>query len=193
MEVTDIQIIKNADVKSSNIKKTIVMRVEIEDLETRSTKSLEGFSDRLKSLLPGLYTHKDFRGNSGVGFQKLDEGVCITDVVAYISVELQRLAGMNVHFSTVDTTDSPGVYNVVVDSIDEEIGMYAILASVEITEALIKDKLYFIRHDIDRLKCLYEQSKYTAAKKDSIQSKINIPVIKLSTQTVSLTSDVKTA
>jgi len=64
---------------------------------------------------------------------------------------------------------------------DEDAGMYAALASVEIVEALIKGKPYFIRHDIDRLKCLYEQSK---ASVETVKQTANVPYFKLNNQPI---------
>lgn len=181
MEIEKIHVLNGSNVLSTNSKKLIQMRLNIGNLESKPTNKIDGFSDRLKTLMPSLYSHKSAEGTIGGFFQTVDNGISIAQVIEHIALELQNLAGMETDFSSTVETDVLGVYNLVLSYADEDAGMYAALASVEIVEALIKGKPYFIRHDIDRLKCLYEQSK---ASVETVKQTANVPYFKLNNQPI---------
>lgn len=158
MEMGKIQVLNGPDVWNNHTRKLIQMRVDTGDFGSKLTNSIDGFSDRLKTLIPSLYSHTDSKGMAGGFFKSVDKGISIAHVIAHIAIELQCLAGMQIEFNKAVQTNTLGIYNVVFNSIDGDVGVYAALASVEIVEALIKEKPYFIRHDINRLKYLYEKN-----------------------------------
>lgn len=180
MEIEKIQVLNRSNVWNTNAKKLIQITLNIGDLESKLTNTINGFSDRLKTLIPSLYTHKSSEESF---FKSVDKGISIVKVIQHIAVELQSLAGTQTEFSRIEQTDKIGIYNLEFSYIDEDATVYAALASVEIVEALIKGKPYFIRHDIDRLKCLFEQYQST---KESKKTADNIPYFKLSNETVQL-------
>ena len=157
MKIEKIQVLKGSNILSKKTR-LIEMRLSIGDLEYKLTNTIDGFSERLKTLIPSLYSYKGFAEVSGGFFQAVDNGVSIEYVIEHIVLELQCLAGMKTGFSRAIRTDVAGVYNVVFSYINEDAGIYAALSSLEIVEALIKGKPYFIRHDINRLKNIYGQS-----------------------------------
>lgn len=157
MKIEKIQVLKGSNILSKKTR-LIEMRLDIGDLEYKLTNTIDGFSQRLKTLMPSLYSYKGFCEVSGGFFQEVDNGVSIEYVIEHIVLELQCLAGMKTGFSRAIRTDVAGVYNVVFSYVNEDAGIYAALASLEIVEALIKGKPYFIRHDLDRLKDIYGQS-----------------------------------
>ena len=158
MEMRTIQVLNGPDVWNNHTRKLIQMRVDIGDFKSKLTNTIDGFSDRLKNLIPSLYSHTDSEGMAGGFFKSIDKGTSIAQVIAHIAIELQCLAGMQTESSKTVQTDTFGVYNVVFNSIDGDVGVFAALASVEIVEALINAKPYFIRHDINRLKYLYQKN-----------------------------------
>ncbi len=180
MEIEKIQVLNGSNVWNTNAKKLIQMTLNIGDFESTPTNTINGFSDRLKTLMPSLYSHKSSEGGF---FQSVDKGISIVKVIQHIALELQSLAGMQTEFSRIEQTDTIGIYNLVFSFIDEDSGMYAALASVEILEALIKGKPYFIRHDIDRLKRLFEQNQ---SSKQTIKAAEKVPYFKLNNQPVQL-------
>ena len=188
MKIEKIQVLNDSNVLNTNSNKVILMKVDIGNLETKSTNAIDGFSDRLKTLMPSLYTYKNSEGTQGKFFQSVDSGISITNIINSIATELQCLAGMKTELGTIEQTDTKGVYNFTFNCVDEDAGMYAALASVEIVEALVNGKLYFIRHDIDRLKCLYHQNQAALA---TIKVAENVPYFKLNKQTVQWESGVK--
>ncbi len=54
--------------------------------------------------------------------------------------------------------NTKGVYNVVLSYVNEDACTYAALAAVELVDALVKDKLYFIKNDIQRIKEIIEEN-----------------------------------
>jgi len=157
MKIEKIQVLKGSNILSKKTR-LIEMRLNIGDLEYKLTNTIDGFSQRLKTLMPSLYSYKGFCEVSGGFFQEVDNGVSMEYVIENIVLELQCLAGMKTGFSRAIRTDVAGVYNVVFSYVNEDAGIYAALASLEIVEALIKGKPYFIRHDLERLKDIYGQS-----------------------------------
>lgn len=157
MEIEKLQVLKGSNILSKKTR-LIEMRLDIGDLEYKLTNTIDGFSQRLKTLIPSLYSYKGFGELSGGFFKEVDNGVSMEYIIEHIVLELQCLAGMKTGFSRTIRTDVAGVYNIVFSYVNEDAGIYAALASLEIVEALIKGKPYFIRHDIDRLKDIYGQS-----------------------------------
>lgn len=164
MEIIKLHVL-NGPAGSMHRKKLIQMTLDIGDLEFRPTNTIEGFSQRLKTLIPSLYSHRCTDGVPGSFLRNVDAGTCIVDVMAHIALELQGLAGMRTTFSSTEQTDIPGVYHIVFGYHNEDAGLYAALASVEIVEALIKGRPYFIRYDIERLKSIFDQNQIAAVNK----------------------------
>jgi len=181
MEIEKIQVLNGSDVLSTNTKKLIQMRLNIGNFESKPTNKINGFSDRLKTLMPSLYSHKSTEGTIGGFFQTVDNGTSIAQVIEHIAMELQNIAGIKTDFSSTVETGILGVYDLMLSYMDEDTGMYAALASVEIVEAVINGKPYFIRHDIDRLKCLHEQNQSSA---ENVKQTANVPYFKLNNQPV---------
>jgi len=66
MEIEKIQILNGSNVLRANTEKLIQMRLNIGDFESKPTNVINGFSDRIKTLIPSLYSHKNSEGTSGV-------------------------------------------------------------------------------------------------------------------------------
>lgn len=180
MEIQEIIVISNSNNSiflRTDIEKRVQIKLNIEDVELKSTNFLELFLERLKILMPSLYSHVDQYGIQGYLFKKEHKDISIPAIVAYTALELQLLSGMDVEYISIGSTDIAGVYNLEVGCLNEDTGTYALLAAVELVEALLNEKLYFIRHDIDRLKCLFEQSKRRDSQ--SIIKTLNSPYFKV--------------
>lgn len=159
MEIEKIQVVNASHIWGPETKKLIQMRLNIGDLKLKSTNEIEGFSHRIKTLIPSLYSRKCQQGVTGGFFRTLDNGITIPEVVAHIAAELQTLAGTETDFSTAVISENDEVYNIIVSYIHEDAGMFAAMVAVEIVEALLKDTPYFIRYDIERLKEINKESR----------------------------------
>ena len=83
--------------------KLIVMVLDLEDMEQKPTNKIDGFSERLQKLFPGLYEHRCSVGCPGGFFQRVDQGTWMGHVIEHIALEIQSLAGMEVGFGRTRT------------------------------------------------------------------------------------------
>ena len=132
--------------------KLIVMVLDLEDLEQKPTNKIDGFSERLQKLFPGMYEHRCSKGCPGGFFQRVDEGTWMGHVIEHIALEIQCLAGMDVGFGRTRTYGEEGVYFVVFDFIEEKVGRYAAKAAFRIAQALIDGEDYNLEEDIQEMR-----------------------------------------
>ncbi len=72
---------------------TIHLVVDLGVLEGYPTDTLEGFTDRLVGLLPGLHHHTCSRGVKGGFIERLREGTWLGHVAEHVALQLQQEAG----------------------------------------------------------------------------------------------------
>lgn len=65
MRIREINVMKGPNYWSIRRHKLIVMVLDLEDLEQKPTNHIPGFLERMKDLLPGLYSHRCSVGNEG--------------------------------------------------------------------------------------------------------------------------------
>jgi cyanophycin synthetase len=135
------------------------MRLDLEELEQSPTNLIDGFPERLRSLIPSLYTHRCSKGEHGGFFARVDEGTWMGHVIEHIALEIQTLAGMDTGFGRTRQTKTSGVYNVVFSYLEEKAGVFAAEASVRIAQALIDNVDYDLEHDIQQLRELRESER----------------------------------
>ncbi|WCM42758.1 hypothetical protein MG290_03500 [Flavobacterium sp. CBA20B-1] len=157
MEIVKIQALRNSNNCYSNAMNFLEMTLKLEK-SAKMTNQIEGFSNRIKTILPGLYLHKYHDENVGAIFRKLESGMPISELICCIAVELQILAGMKVHFIKNSTSNETGMNILTIPYIDEHAGTCAALAAVEIVENLLAGKPYFVKYDIQRLKEVYAEN-----------------------------------
>jgi cyanophycin synthetase len=69
------------------------------------------------------------------------------------------MAGMECGFGRTRTYGEPGVYNVVFDYVEENVGRYAARASVRIAQALVDGKAYNLEEDIQEMREIRERER----------------------------------
>ncbi|UUV20839.1 hypothetical protein [Paenimyroides aestuarii] len=72
MEIVKIQALKNSKNCYSNAVNFLEMTLKMEK-SAKMTNQVEGFSNRIKAIMPGLYLHKYHDENVGAIFQKIRE------------------------------------------------------------------------------------------------------------------------
>jgi cyanophycin synthetase len=132
------------------------MVLDLEEMEERPSDKVPGFSERLKSMFPSMYSHRCSVGEPGGFFQRVDEGTWMGHIIEHIALEIQTLAGMDTGFGRTRSYGEKGVYNVVFSYIEENVGRFAAEASVRICEALIAGEAYDLEHDIQKMRELRE-------------------------------------
>ena len=58
MKIDEIKILRGPNYWSVRRPKLIQMKLDLEDMEQRPTNSIPGFLDRLKELIPSMYSHR---------------------------------------------------------------------------------------------------------------------------------------
>jgi cyanophycin synthetase len=181
MKILGIQVLKGPNIWSTNRKKLIQMRLDLEDLEQRPTNKIDGFRERIEKLMPSLYTHRCSPGYEGGFFERVDKGTWMGHVIEHIALELQSLAGMETGFGRTRETKTPGIYNVVFSYIEETVGVYAAEASVSIAEKLIAGEDYDIENDIMTMKKMRERERFGPSTASIVDEAVarKIPFIRL--------------
>ena len=161
--------------------KLIVMVLDLEDMETKPTNMIPGFSERLKAMFPSMYSHRCSEGCEGGFFMRFDEGTWMGHVIEHIALEIQTLAGMDTGFGRTRDYGEPGVYNVVFSYIEENAGRYAAKAAVNICEALIAGIAYDMSDDIQQMRELREAQRLGPSTGSIVEEAVSrgIPWIRL--------------
>lgn len=164
----------------------IVMRLDIEELEERPTDRIPGFADRLKALLPSLYTHRCSEDHEGGFFERVDRGTWMGHVIEHIALEIQTLAGMDTGFGRTRSTGEHGVYNVVFSYIEEAVGLYAAKAAVRIAGALVEGTPADLDSDIQRMRELREETRLGPSTGAIVEEAVKrgIPYLRLNQQSL---------
>jgi cyanophycin synthetase len=124
----------------------ITIRLDLETSAQTPPKSLPNFYANLVQILPSLEQNDLFL------FLRSMENATMADIVQYVALELQKLAGMSVSFGTNRPTAELGVYQVVFEYQFEQDGRYAARAAVRLCQSLIDTGTYFeLQQDLNDL------------------------------------------
>jgi len=116
--------------------------VDLEALEEWPTDRIEGFAERLLTLLPGLRNHGCSKGGPGGLVSRMEEGTWLGHVTEHVALELQTLVGARTtRGKTRSVRGKPGYYNVMFAYEDEEVGLAAGRIAFELVNCLLPDEL----------------------------------------------------
>lgn len=187
MKIVEIKVLRGPNYWSVRRPKLIQMKLDLEEMENRPTNSIPGFLDRLKELFPSMQGHRCSVGKPGGFFERVEEGTWMGHVIEHLALELQTLAGMDCGFGrTRSTGNKEGEYFVVFNYMEEDAGVYAARAAVNIARSLADNTANNLEEDIQRLREIRENTRLgpstgcivdEAAKKD-------IPFIRLNKQSL---------
>lgn len=167
-------------------KKLIVMRLDLEEMESKPTNKIDGFLERLQLMFPGMIAHRCSENVEGGFFLRVREGTWMGHVIEHIALEIQTLAGMDCGFGRTRSTSVPGVYNVVFSYMEEKVGLYAAKAAVRIAEALISGEQYNLDEDIQAMREIRERERFGPSTGSIVDEAIarDIPYIRLNNQSL---------
>jgi cyanophycin synthetase len=134
----------------------IACDVRLGALETRSTAELAGFTDRLVAALPTLHQHPCSRGSEGGFVERLREGTRLPHVLEHVALELQTLAGSDVSFGRVVPSGDEGVWWVIVEYEEEEVGVESMREAARLVRACLSGEAIDSREMAEELQRLYE-------------------------------------
>jgi cyanophycin synthetase len=116
----------------------IACDVRLGALATTLTSSLDGFTDRLVAGIPTLHEHPCTRGEPGGFVERLREGTRLPHVLEHVALELQTLAGTDVSFGRIVPSGDEGVYWVIVEYQEEEVGVESVREAARLIRACIR-------------------------------------------------------
>jgi len=123
-----------------------VIRLELDlgPLEQWPTSRLgAAFIARLLEALPGLNEHGCSYGEPGGFVRRMteDEGTWLGHVLEHVAIELQNIAGVKVTFGKTRETSRPGVYDVVFEYEQEDVGIEAADVALDLLHSLLPREL----------------------------------------------------
>lgn len=186
MRILELKAMRGPNYWSIKRHKLVVMRLDIEGLEERPTDKIPGFAERLKALLPSMYSHRCSEDHEGGFFERIDRGTWMGHVIEHIALEIQTLAGMETGFGRTRSTGEHGVYNVVFSYIEEAVGLYSAKAAVRIAQALIDGTPAELEDDIQRMRELREDTRLGPSTGSIVEeaTKRGIPYLRLNGQSL---------
>jgi cyanophycin synthetase len=186
MKILKIQALRGPNIWSINRKKLIQMRLDLEELEHLPTNKIDGFRERIASLMPSLIEHRCSEGTIGGFFHRIDKGTWMGHVIEHIALEIQTLAGMNTGFGRTRETKTPGIYNVVFSYTEENVGLFAAESAVRIAEALITGIPYDVEADLQKMREIREKVRLGPSTGSIVDEAVSrdIPWIRLGTNSL---------
>lgn len=118
--------------------------LDLGDCEAWPTKRLgESFVASLLTALPGLRDHGCSYGEAGGFVRRMteDEGTWLGHVLEHVAIELQNVAGVRVTFGKTRETARPGVYDVVFEYEQEDVGLEAADVALDLLHHLLPPEL----------------------------------------------------
>jgi cyanophycin synthetase len=161
MKILKTQTLRGPNYWSIRHQKLVVMRLDLEDLAEQPSNQIPGFYEGLVEVLPSLIEHFCSPGCRGGFLSRVQEGTMMGHIVEHVALELQTLAGMPVGFGRTRETATPGVYQVVIEYMDEQAGRYAARAAVRLCQSLVETGHYpqsELEQDIKDLQELWTQA-----------------------------------
>jgi cyanophycin synthetase len=134
----------------------IFMVLDINEYENKPSDKINGFSDRLLTLIPTLQGHGCSIGKPGGFVQRLRTGTWAGHIIEHIAIELQCLAGMAVGYGKTLDTSSKGIYIVVFRYLVESVGLRAATEAVSLFESVVKNQKSDVDKVVSDLKVLRE-------------------------------------
>ncbi|MFZ5354434.1 MAG: cyanophycin synthetase [Bacillota bacterium] len=159
----------------------IKLVIDLEEYYDTPSNMIDGFTDKLIEILPGIYRHKCSRGHEGGFVERLREGTYLGHILEHVAIEIQNLLGYDIKFGKTRQADNERIYNVIYGFTNELAGMESGLLAVEIVNCLLESKScsFDIKLEELRKKCIaYELGSSTSVIKAEAEKR-NIPVIRI--------------
>lgn len=137
----------------------IACDIRLGALEKVTSADIPRLNERLIEAMPSLQLHKCTRGKPGGFVERLREGTHIPHILEHLALELQSIIGNEVSFGRVVPSGDEGVWWLIVEFQEEQVGIRAMKDAVRIVRSCIGDEDFDIDEIIDELLSLYESSR----------------------------------
>lgn len=161
----------------------IRLKVDLGEIEERPSNTVDGFYDQLVEHIPSLYDHYCSLGRPGGFLERVQEGTWMGHIAEHIALELQTIAGSEVSRGLTRSTGEYGVYNVVYQYIQPDLGMEAGKLAIRFVNWLIHkdDPEFSFQEELEELILIAERLAYGPSTKALVEEaeRRGIPVIRL--------------
>ncbi len=149
MEIRTIRALRGPNIWT----KRTALEVEV-DLGERGfpAREIPGFESRLLAWLPGLF--QSAGGFSGEKADRPAEVLTLAHVLERVAVRLQVEAGVSIGFCKTAPTADPGVFHVVVEYQDEEVGRMTLELARSLIDAAIHSRRFEVLAAVQKLRSL---------------------------------------
>ncbi|GAA2640884.1 cyanophycin synthetase [Dactylosporangium fulvum] len=141
-----------------------VTRVLLEELTERETCDVEGFPERLLTLLPGLADHHCAFGAPGGFVKRLHGGTYFGHTAEHVAIELSNRIGREVNFGRTEGTGTPGEYDVITECpvdepLDSDLAERLLALAVDVVLAVVEGREPVYGEALEALRRRYEREK----------------------------------
>jgi cyanophycin synthetase len=165
----------------------IRLLVDLGSLEHWPSNTLEGFTEALVEMLPGLAEHSCSVGRPGGFVERLKDGTWVGHVAEHVALDLQRETGAHVYRGKTRSAETPGQYNIIYGYGEEQVGLAAGRLAVRLVNHLVEaDPKFDFIAELERLILLAERVAFgpsTQAVIDEAASR-DIPYLRLNEQSL---------
>src|SRR5712691_1992079 len=116
----------------------IRLLVDLGSLEHWPSNTLEGFTEGLLQMLPGLKDHSCSLGRAGGFVERLKEGTWLGHVAEHAALELQRESGAHIFRGKTRSASRSGQYNVIFGYQEESVGLASGRLAVRVVNHLVQ-------------------------------------------------------
>ncbi len=142
MKILEIRALRGPNYWSIRRTKLIVMRLDLEEYESKPSNEIPDFLQKLKVVLPTLEEHRCSYDFAGGFLKRVEEGTWAGHIIEHMALELQTLAGMDTGFGRTRETSTKGVYTVIFSYIEEDAGLYIAKEATELFKLIAGDNSY---------------------------------------------------
>lgn len=132
MKIIELRALRGPNYWSQYRKKIIYMLLDLESYEYKPSNKIPGFSERLTAVFPQMISHQCGYYIEGGFFKAVEEGTWAGHIIEHLAIELQNMAGLDVGFGKTRQSNKAGVYHVIFSYEEEEAGIYAAKAAVDL-------------------------------------------------------------
>lgn len=186
MKIVEIKILRGPNYWSIRRPKLIQMKLDLEEMEEVPTNKIEGFKEKLITLLPSLYEHRCSEGVPGGFLSRVEEGTWMGHVIEHVALELQTLAGMDMGFGRTRATGKHGEYFIVFDYMEEEAGVFAAKSAFKLVQSLIDNSPYNLDEEVQQMRVIRENTRLGPSTGSIVEEAVKrgIPYIRLNKQSL---------
>lgn len=151
MKIESIRTLSGPNVYS--YRAVLLLRLDLGELNERESRDLEGFNERLLTILPGIKNHHCSLGRPGGFVTRLNEGTYFGHIVEHVALELTELAGIGkTHGKT--RHDCGTIYHVAIEYHAEKASTYLLEQAVRLVQALVRNRSFHVAPVVEKAKQL---------------------------------------